>query len=162
MKNWYPYSFLVGLNIRQRLWKQFLRVIHSVTMWLHTTRQAVHCWPETNGLPDISPAKMHLFGIRRELQFRVCDHGEPRASYRTARKKKFYRGEREGNGYSKQKCMAFHWVIARKEEGHSSYWALLLTPEVGPSSGPSTLFKIFKFCLLNLTIPEKWKTHDHI
>ena len=35
------------------------------------------CWPEANGLPDISLAQMGLFRIHRKLQFRVCNHGKP-------------------------------------------------------------------------------------
>ena len=31
-------------------------------------------------LPDISPAKVGLFGISRKLQFKVCNHGKPHAS----------------------------------------------------------------------------------
>ena len=33
------------------------------------------CLPKTNRLTDISPAKRDLFGINRELHFRVCTHG---------------------------------------------------------------------------------------
>ena len=36
-------------------------------------------------LPDISPAKVGLFGISRDLHFGVCNHGEPLASLHTAR-----------------------------------------------------------------------------
>ena len=38
------------------------------------------CWPDTNGLLDISPAKMGLFKISRELQFGLCNPGQPPAS----------------------------------------------------------------------------------
>ena len=34
---------------------------------------------KTDRGPVISPAKMSLFGISRELQFGVCNHGEPHA-----------------------------------------------------------------------------------
>ena len=56
----------------------------------------MYCWPETNRLPDISPVKMGLFKISRELQFWVCNHNEPYASPQTAREGGcFYRGEKE-------------------------------------------------------------------
>ena len=44
------------------------------------------CWPKTNRLPDISPAKMGLSEISRELQFRVCNHGETQESPTQQRK----------------------------------------------------------------------------
>ena len=36
-------------------------------------------WPEINRLPHISPGKMGLFRISKELQFWVCNHDEPHA-----------------------------------------------------------------------------------
>ena len=39
-------------------------------------------------LPDISPAKMGLFRISKELQFGICNHGEPHASPHTAKEEK--------------------------------------------------------------------------
>lgn len=38
------------------------------------------CWSESNRLLDVSLAKMGLFGFKRELQLRVCNHGKPHAS----------------------------------------------------------------------------------
>ena len=35
---------------------------------------------ETNRLPDTSPAKMSLFKMSKELHFRICNYGKPRAS----------------------------------------------------------------------------------
>ena len=49
-----------------------------------------------NRLPDISPAKMDLFGISRELHFGVCNHGKPCASSFMAKEgEHFYREEKE-------------------------------------------------------------------
>lgn len=41
------------------------------------TNTAGYCWAERHRLSDISPAKMALFKISRELQFEICNHGEP-------------------------------------------------------------------------------------
>ena len=47
-------------------------------------------------LPDISPAKMGLLRINRELQFSVSDPGEPHASPHIAREgEHFYRLKEE-------------------------------------------------------------------
>ena len=52
------------------------------------------CWPWTNKEPAISSAKLGLFGISKELQFGVCNHGEPPAGPPAAREEKlFYREE---------------------------------------------------------------------
>ena len=47
-----------------------------------------NCWPETNTLPAISPAKMDLFGISRKLQFRICKFRERQRIPQTAREGK--------------------------------------------------------------------------
>ena len=40
-----------------------------------------HCWPETNRLPNISPAKIGFGGaVSRVWQLRVCNHGKPYAN----------------------------------------------------------------------------------
>ena len=59
---------------------------------------------------DISSAKMGLFWISRELQFGVCNHGEPPA--RPGRKGVcFYREEKEiERALVSQESMAFHWL----------------------------------------------------
>ena len=47
-------------------------------------------------MPNISPAKVYLFGISKDLQFGVCDHGKLCASPQTAREgEHFYRGEKK-------------------------------------------------------------------
>ena len=51
---------------------------------------------DLNRVSDISPAKMGLFRISRELQFEVCICGEPSVSPQSARAgEHFYRGEEE-------------------------------------------------------------------
>ena len=49
-----------------------------------------------NRQPVISPAKMSLFGINRELQLGICKHGEPLArSKQQGEEKLFHRGEED-------------------------------------------------------------------
>ena len=57
---------------------------------------ATKCWPKTNRLSGISSAKMGLFRISRELQFGVCNHGEPRESSHLSREGEYF--YRRGKG----------------------------------------------------------------
>ena len=75
---------------------------------------------QTNRLPDISPGKMGLFLISRELQFGVCNHGETykvAVSPLVAREGEcFYRGENKvGRVIINKESMAFHWLSPSKE-----------------------------------------------
>lgn len=54
------------------------------------------CWPETERLPDISPESMDLFGIRRELQYRVWNHVQ--FPYTAREGELFYREKKEVGG----------------------------------------------------------------
>ena len=69
----------------------------------------------TNRVSDISPAKMGLFSISRELQFEVCICGEPSVSPQSARAgEHFYRGEEEvGRALTESK--AFHCLCPCQE-----------------------------------------------
>ena len=59
---------------------------------------------------DISSAKMGLFGISGELQFRVCNHGKPCASPHMAREgEHFQREEKEVGKDVVKQCMALNW-----------------------------------------------------
>ena len=61
----------------------------------------------TNRVSDISPAKMDLVRVSRELQFEVCICGEPSVSPQNSRAgEHFYRGEVVGKALSESK--AFH------------------------------------------------------
>ena len=73
--------------------------------------------PEIKILPDISPSKMGLFWISRELQFGVCNHGEPSTSSCTAREgEHFHRDEKEvGRVLVNKEFMAFHWLSPCQE-----------------------------------------------
>ena len=66
------------------------------------------CWPETNRLQDISPAKTGLSGISRELQFGVCNHGNPPMAREGGQ---FYREEKEvERALVNRESMVFHWL----------------------------------------------------
>ena len=76
-----------------------------------------HCWPETNRLPVISPAKMSIFWISREFNFGVCHHSVQAPICQ--RKESCIEGERnwDWEGYGKSSVWRFIvWVPARKEE----------------------------------------------
>ena len=51
----------------------------NTQIWSFLNINHKKCWPQTNALPGISPAKMGLFRISKELQFWVCNHDEPHA-----------------------------------------------------------------------------------
>ena len=76
-----------------------------------------HCCPKINQLPGISTARMSLFVISRELQFGVCNHGEPHASPWIAREE--HRGKKEV-WRAVAESRAFHWLKpSAKKEGES-------------------------------------------
>ena len=68
---------------------------------------------------------MGLFGVIRELQFRVCTHGEPRAGSPKTREGSFHSREKEvGRTMSSKKPMAFPgWVLI----GHGESFFFLLS-----------------------------------
>ena len=70
------------------------------------------CCSETNRLPDTSLAKMSLFKMSKELHFRICNYGKPRASPRRHGKEiDFYSEEKEvGRTRVNKEFMAFHWL----------------------------------------------------
>ena len=72
---------------------------------------------------------MGLFGIIRELRFRICTHGEPRAGSPKAREGSFQsRGKEVGKTMFSKKSVAFPgWVLTGHEE---SFCFLLSTRSV--------------------------------
>ena len=61
---------------------------------------------------QISPGKMDLFGISSELQFRVCNHGKPRASpHGKERRTLLQRRKGSWEGCGKQRTYCFSWLI---------------------------------------------------
>lgn len=53
-------------------------------------------------LSDISPEKMGLFGVSRELQSKVCNHGEPCASPKRAMEGASFHGGGKGVGRAQE------------------------------------------------------------
>ena len=73
------------------------------------------CWLEVNR----QSAKMGLSWVSRELQFGVCNHGEPHASPQMAREGAlFYRGEKKARRARVNiEFMGFHWLSSCQERG---------------------------------------------
>ena len=88
-----------------------------------------YCSDKLNRLPDISPAKIGLFKISRELQFRVCNHGKPHTnSYMAREGGHFYGGKGSWEGYSKQRVNDFllaESLPGKKRSVSSSCWTRL-------------------------------------
>ena len=109
------------------------------------------CWPKTNRLPAISLAMMGLFRIRRELKFRVSNHGKAHASPHRAREgERFYwGGEGSWRAIVKKESKAFHWLSPCQERKRVF---LLISFAIASGletslSGLPTLFN-WGFCLL--------------
>lgn len=69
---------------------------------------------KTNRMPVISPEERGggLFGISRELLFRICKHGDQcTSSYMAMEGKLLYREDKKvGKTIGNKKYMAFHWL----------------------------------------------------
>ena len=77
-------------------------------------------WPKTNRLPVISPGKKKKkgsFRTSRELQFKVCNYGEPtcKSPHGKGRRTLLLGGKGSWEGYSKKESMAFHWLSSCQE-----------------------------------------------
>ena len=72
-----------------------------------------YCGSEVNRLPDICPAKTGLFGISRELQFRVCNHGKTSASPHKVKEESLYGWKRMLGGLRKQGSHSFSLAESR-------------------------------------------------
>ena len=75
---------------------------------LHTGHHIANM--KINKMSYISPGKMGLFGICKELQFKVCKHGEPLTSPCTAWEGECFlkREEEVGRTIVNQESLAFH------------------------------------------------------
>ena len=104
----------------------------------------------TNRVSDISPAKMGLFSISRELQFEVCICGEPSVSPQSARAgEHFYRGEEEvGRALTESK--AFHCLCPCQERR-----GVFLLP-LGHCCCCNLMYQTFRGFLLGTT----WDLHS--
>ena len=97
-----------------------------------------YCWSEVNRLSGISTANVGLFGISRELQFRVCHHGETCANPRTGRSKNaFIEGKRKLGRLSKHRS---HGFSLAKSCLSPSCWALLIGRESSPFWSPNCIY----------------------
>ena len=103
------------------------------------------CWPETDRLQNISPAKMGLSRISRELQFEVCICGEPSVSPQSARAgEHFYRGEEEV-GRAPTESMGFHCLCPCQERRG------VLLVSVGHCCCCNLMYQTFRGFLLGTT-----------
>lgn len=138
----------VSANNILHLFRKFLKIEPSLS-----------CWPKTNRLQGVSPAKMGLFGICRELQFKVYNHGEPHASLHATREAElFYRGEKGlWECYSKQRFHDFSLanLLPEKESVPSVGLCSQLRGIRALPSGLPTLFN-WGFCLLVFYISPSW------
>lgn len=81
------------------------------------------CGPKINRLLDISPAKISLFRIGRELQFGVCKNDETfltRCRHGNSHMERegwfFYRGKKKvGKVLVNKESMVFHWLNSFQE-----------------------------------------------
>ena len=100
------------------------------------------CWPDVNRLPDISSAMLGLFGMSRESQFRVCNHGESYAStpYASSPHSKetrtlLQRGRGSWEGSSKQRVHGSSLAESFSgKEGESFFFLLVLANVAGHES----------------------------
>ena len=84
------------------------------------------CWPKTSILPDISSAKMGLFGISRGLQFGICNHMQS-PSWQ-GKENTFIGCKRIWEGCSKQRVHSFSLAESlpgKKRSLSPSCWVLL-------------------------------------
>ena len=75
---------------------------HTSPMYYHFYVN-LHCWPKTNRLPAITPAKMSWLVKNRELQIGFCKHICQQGKENT-----FMEAKTKLEGYSKQTVMDFH------------------------------------------------------
>ena len=146
-----PIFFFLSVSANNifHLFRKFLKIEPSMS-----------CWPKTNRLQGVSPAKMGLFGICRELQFKVHNYGEPHASLHATEAELFYRGEKGiWECGSKQRFHGFSLakLLPEKKRSLCTFsWALL--PLQGIRALPSGLPTLLNwgFCLLVFCISPSW------
>ena len=99
---------------------------------------------ETSRLPDISPAKMGLFRLNRELQLGVCHCGETRTILTWQGVENFYRKEIEGGRASKHGIHGFSLTdsLPGKKSSLSSSCCFLLSLK-GMRASPSDIPTLF-------------------
>ena len=107
------------------------------------------CWLETNRLSAISSAKMGLFMISSELQFRVCNHGKPHASSCTAREEHIYREDRNlGKGFIiKSPWLPTGFSFTESLPGKGSFFFLLGSGFITAGGSSPSYFIVFIYFL---------------
>ena len=131
------------------------------------------CQPQTNMLRVISPAKMSLLEINKELYFGVCNHGKPWANPHQPEDNSFIEGKRrfrrvivnkgsiEGTKSLKYRGLlslythGLSFCQERRGAFASSSWAMLLCREWELLLLAPQLYFNWGFCLFNFTGPMK-------
>ena len=150
------------LSSRKRICKRiFFREENSVLLnlpgsWL--------CWSETNRLPDISPARMGLFGLSGKLQFGVCNHGNLHTICHMVREREHFYIMKKKDGRAIAKSLWLFTAFARKE---GTFFLLLGSTIITEYEGSPLLFSqlyqrflfinFLHFLLLNKIF--SWKYH---
>lgn len=107
----------------------------------------MYCSSETKRLPDISSTKIGLLWNIRELQSRVCSHGEPHASPCTARENVeecFHRKEKEIVRAIVNWVCGFSLTESLSRKESYSRWPLILLI-AGIRAPPSTIPTLFNW-----------------
>lgn len=129
-----------------------------------TRRKKIGGWPETNRLPDISPARMALLWIRKELQFRSSTLVDTCRDPQTAGKENILWEKGSWRTRLNKGSMAFHWMSFCCHERKSVFFLLGFAINYlrawGFPSGLPTLFNwgfhllVLHFPLLSISVSE--------
>lgn len=123
---------------RQSTWHRAFCILSSLISLL--------CWPKTYRLPVISPVKIGLFSISKELQFRICNCASHMHS--KGRKMLFREENQGGRALVNKESRAFHWRSPCQESrGIFLLLGCALTAGVWELL-TSQLYLIKVFCLL--------------
>ena len=71
-----------GKTSKKIILDKWLHYILLTLLPIYSQWLLIMCWPKTSRWPHISPNKMGLFWMSRELQFGICNHGDPCESLR--------------------------------------------------------------------------------
>ena len=105
------------------------------------------CWLKIQRLPVISPTKMNLFKMSREIQSEVCNHCKPHASSCTRETVLQGRKGRPEGTVKKQSVSFMGWALDRKE-GESFFFLMLCYP---PRSWEHPIL-VSQICLTEISV----------